>query len=134
MNYFLITSYLEKKYGLSKIAGFKWIHEHIVKCMHFFFQWRAFSLRLWPLLRPEVMTIILRGQTGSHRYPLWRDGQFYMHALPGIRTLYLWCSSRLPYLVSKSVIRLKAFIHFRVLPHEIIIRSRLSRITQPKYF
>ena len=42
------------------------------------------SHRLWPLLRTEVVTILLRGHLiGGHRYPLWRDGQFYIHALSG---------------------------------------------------
>ena len=44
------------------------------------------------------MTILLwEHLIGGHRYPLWRDGQFYIHASPGIRTRDLWCSSRPPY-------------------------------------
>ena len=66
--------------------------------IHFFSSGGPLSHRLWPLLRPEVVTILLRGYlTGGHRYPLWRDGEFYSHALPGIRTWYLWRSNWLPY-------------------------------------
>ena len=53
---------------------------------------------LGQLLRPEIVTILLwRQLIGGHRYPLRRDGQFFIQALSGIRTRYLWCSRRLPY-------------------------------------
>ena len=61
-------------------------------------------IELGQLLRSEVVTILLwRHLIGSHHYPLWRDGQFYIRALPGISTWYLWYSSRLPYSLHQLV-------------------------------
>ena len=80
-----------------------WLHLEISKLYHFlgrdayvflhnfvyfFFQWQDLCHRPCQLLTPEVVTILLwRHLIGGHHYPLWRDGQFYIHALPGIRTL-----------------------------------------------
>ena len=39
------------------------------------------------LLKPKLVSILLwKHLISGHRYPLWRDGQFYIHALPRIWT------------------------------------------------
>ena len=90
-----------------------WLHLEISKLYHFlgrdayvflhnfvyfFFQWQDLCHRPCQLLTPEVVTILLwRHLICGHRYPVWWVGQFYIHALPGIRTQYLRWNSRLFY-------------------------------------
>ena len=109
------------------------------KCTYIFFPTAGTqNIDLGQLLRPKAVTILLwRRLICGHHYPLSRDGQFYIHALPGIRTQYLRCSSWLPLpttpvgqLVVKKVIFLFKF-HILILNHEqktVNLTSTLTKI------